>query len=174
MDTFTGDGIQLTSGQILEADIVVTATGLNLLQLGGIDIVVDSNPINIADTYVYKGVMYSGIPNLINTFGYINASWTLRADLTTQYICKLINHMDSIKSTKMTPTLPETDRNMTKRFMFEEFSPNYMKRAMHTMPKQGDKTPWIMHQNYKRDKKSLNDEALEDGILIFSDTTDAA
>jgi len=173
MDTFTEDGIQLTSGQILEADIVVTATGLNLLQLGGIEIVVDSNPINIADTYIYKGVMYSGIPNLINTFGYINASWTLRADLTAQYICKLINHMDSIKSAKMMPTLPETDRNMTQRDMFEDFSPNYMKRTMHTMPKQGDKTPWVMHQNYKRDKQSLNDDALEDGILIFSEASEA-
>jgi cation diffusion facilitator CzcD-associated flavoprotein CzcO len=174
IDTFTTDGIQLTSGQTLEADIVVTATGLNLLQLGGIEIVVDSKPISIANAYVYKGAMYSGIPNLFNTFGYINASWTLRSDLIAQYICKLINHMDSIKSTKMTPTLPETDRNMTKRYMFEEFSPNYMKRAMHTMPKQGDKTPWIMHQNYKQDKKSLNDDALEDGILIFTDATDAA
>jgi monooxygenase len=172
IDTFTADGIQLNSGQILEADIVVTATGLNLLQLGGIEIVVDSKPINIADTYVYKGVMYSGIPNLFNTFGYINASWTLRADLTAQYICKLINHLDSIKSATMMPTLPQTDRNMAKRFMLEGFTPNYMKRAIDTMPKQGDKTPWVMHQNYELDKQSLNVDPVDDGILIFSEATD--
>jgi monooxygenase len=172
IDTFTAEGIQLNSGQILEADIVVTATGLNLLQLGGIEIVVDSKLINIADTYVYKGVMYSGIPNLFNTFGYINASWTLRADLTAQYICKLINHLDSIKSATMMPTLPQTDRNMAKRFMLEGFTPNYMKRAIDTMPKQGDKTPWVMHQNYELDKKSLNVDPVDDGILIFSEATD--
>lgn len=177
IDTFTAQGIQLNCGQTLDADIVVTATGLNLLQLGGIEIIVDSIAMDIADTYLYKGVMFSGIPNLFNTFGYINASWTLRADLIAQYFCTLINHMDSIKSTKIMPTLSLEDRNMTKRDMLTNFSPNYIKRAADTMPKQGDRAPWLMHQNYKLDKQSLNDEPLEDGILIFSnifDVTDKA
>jgi cation diffusion facilitator CzcD-associated flavoprotein CzcO len=169
IQTFTEDGIQLASGEILEADIVVTATGLNLLRLGGIEVVVDNKPIDIADTYIYRGVMYSGVPNLLNTFGYINASWTLRADLIAEYMCKLINHMDSTKSTKMMPTLREVDINMPKRDMIDNFSSNYMKRAMHSFPKQGDKAPWVNHQTYKLDKQSLNEDPLDDGILIFSD-----
>jgi monooxygenase len=168
IQTFTEDGIQLASGEILEADIVVTATGLNLLRLGGIEVVVDNKSIDIADTYIYRGVMYSGVPNLLNTFGYINASWTLRADLIAEYMCKLINHMDSTKSTKMMPTLPEVDINMPKRDMIDNFSSNYMKRAMHSFPKQGDKAPWVNHQTYKLDKQSLNKDPLDDGILIFS------
>jgi len=172
IETFTEKGIQLTSGQILEADIVVTATGLNLLRLGGIEVFVDSKAINIANTYLYKGVMYSGVPNLFNTFGYINASWTLRADLIAEYMCKLINHMDRIKSAKMTPTLPEADRNMPKRDMIDNFSSNYMKRAMQTFPKQGDKAPWLNHQTYKLDKKTLLEDPLDDGVLIFSAPAD--
>jgi len=169
IQTFTEDGIQLASGEILQADIVVTATGLNLLRLGGIDVRVDNKQIDMADTYIYRGVMYSGVPNLFNTFGYINASWTLRADLIAEYICKLINHMDSTKSTQMMPTLPEVDINMPKRDMVENFSSNYMKRAMHSFPKQGDKAPWLNHQTYKLDKQSLNEDPVDDGILIFSD-----
>jgi monooxygenase len=169
IQTFTEDGIQLASGEILEADIVVTATGLNLLRLGGIEVVVDNKQVDIADTYIYRGVMYSGIPNLFNTFGYINASWTLRADLIAEYICKLINHMDSTKCTKMVPTLPQVDINMPKRDMVDNFSSNYMKRAMHSFPKQGDKAPWLNHQTYKLDKQSLIDDPVDDGVLMFSD-----
>jgi monooxygenase len=172
IETFTEKGIQLTSGQILEADIVVTATGLNLLRVGGIEVFVDSKAINIANTYLYKGVMYSGVPNLFNTFGYINASWTLRADLIAEYMCKLINHMARIKSAKMTPTLPEADCNMPKRDMIDNFSSNYMKRAMQTFPKQGDKAPWLNHQTYKLDKKTLLEDPLDDGVLIFSAPAD--
>lgn len=174
IDAFTEDGIKLTSGELIEADIVVTATGLNLLQLGGIKLFVDGKSIDIADTYVYKGVMFSGIPNLFNTFGYINASWTLRADLTAQYICKLISYMDSVKSAKMMPTIPTADLNMTKKAMFEEFTPNYMKRSLKTQPKQGDKSPWLMHQNYKLDKEALNEGPIDDGILIFSNAANEA
>lgn len=169
---FTEDGIQLASGDVLEADIVVTATGLNLLNLGGIDVVVDDKPIDMAETYIYRGVMYSGVPNLFNTFGYINASWTLRADLISEYICKLINQMDSTKSTKMMPTLPKVDLNMPKRDMIENFSSNYMKRAMHSFPRQGDKSPWVNHQTYKQDVQSFQVDPLHDGILIFSDAKD--
>ena len=172
IDTFTSTGISLSDGQELEADIVVTATGLDLLRLGGIEMVVDNKPINIADTYIYKGIMYSGVPNLFNTFGYINASWTLRADLIAQYMCKLINYMDKNNTTKMIPTLPITDVNMPKSDMIEDFSSNYMKRAMHEFPKQGNKAPWKNHQNYKLDKQSFNEEAIEDDILIFSKVSD--
>lgn len=168
IERFTENGIELSSGSTLPADIVVTATGLNLLRLGGINIVVDDKVIDIADTYIYKGVMYSGVPNLLNTFGYINASWTLRADLIAQYMCTLLNHMHATASTKIVPTLPLEDTNMPKRDMFDDFSSNYMQRAMHTLPKQGDKAPWLNHQNYKLDKQSFKAEKVVDGILIFS------
>jgi cation diffusion facilitator CzcD-associated flavoprotein CzcO len=168
INTFTPKGITLSDGQELEADIVVTATGLDLLRLGGIEMVVDNKSIDIADTYIYKGIMYSGVPNLFNTFGYINSSWTLRADLIAEYMCKLINYMDKTHTTKMVPTVPMTDLNMPKSDMISDFSSNYMKRAMHEFPKQGNKAPWLNHQNYKLDKQTFNEEAIDDGVLIFS------
>ncbi len=168
IDTFTEKGILLTSGQELEADIIVTATGLDLHVLGGIRFVVDGEPVDFADTYTYKGIMNSGVPNMISTFGYINASWTLRADLTAEYACRVINHMDDTGCRQCTPLLRDEDRGMPALPWFVEFMPGYIERSIERLPKQGDHEPWINPQNYKRDKKMFRDRTLEDGALVFS------
>jgi cation diffusion facilitator CzcD-associated flavoprotein CzcO len=113
-------------------------------------------------------MMYSGVPNLVSTFGYINASWTLRADLTSEYVCRLINRMDETRTRQVTPRLRETDRQMPARPWIDGFSSGYMQREMHRFPKQGDREPWINPQNYGRDKKMIRFAPLEDGTLIFS------
>jgi monooxygenase len=171
---FTEHGITLTSGKELEADIVVTATGLNLVVLGEMQFVVDGAPVDFAQTWTYKGMMYSGVPNLICTFGYINASWTLRADLTSEYVCRLINHMDETGTRQVTPRLRATDAAMPARPWIDKFTAGYMQRVMHRFPKQGDREPWINPQNYARDKKMIRLGALEDGALIFGNPAPAA
>ncbi len=168
IDKFIPQGILLNSGQIIEADIIVTATGLNLVRLGGIDIRVDEQPIDFAQTYLYKGVMYSDVPNLINTFGYTNASWTLRSDLISSYLCRLLAHMDKTQTNTMTPRLQAQHQNMPQRDMLDNFSANYIKRHMQTFPKQGDQSPWTNPQDYKTDKARLIAEPVDDGVLIFS------
>jgi cation diffusion facilitator CzcD-associated flavoprotein CzcO len=168
IDRFTETGITLKSGKTLDADIIVTATGLNLVVLGEMQFTVDGAPVDFAETWTYKGMMYSGVPNMVSTFGYINASWTLRADLTSEYVCRLLNHMDETGTRQVTPRLRETDRNMPARPWIDHFSSGYMRREMHRFPKQGDHEPWINPQDYARDKKMIRHGALEDGALIFS------
>jgi cation diffusion facilitator CzcD-associated flavoprotein CzcO len=167
IDRFTATGIALKSGVTLEADIIVTATGLELQLLGGTTFSMDGAPIDFASTYTYKGMMYSGIPNLIQTFGYVNASWTLRADLNAEYACRLINHMDVTGTRQCTPTLRAEDQDMQQRPWIDDFTAGYMTRALHLFPKQGDHEPWENTQDYKRDKKLIRRAALEDGVLIF-------
>jgi len=167
IDTFTEKGICLKSGKELVADIIVTATGLDLVMLGDIAFVVNGRPVDFSQTYTYKGTMYSDVPNLASIFGYVNASWTLRADLMAEYVCRLINHMDEGGFRQCTPRLREADQNMPARPWIEDFTPNYMQRKMHLMPKQSDHEPWINPQNYGRDKKMFRQGALEDGVLEF-------
>jgi len=167
IERFTETGIELTSGKTLDADIVVTATGLNLVVLGEMQFVVDGEPVDFGQTWTYKGMMYSGVPNLVCTFGYINASWTLRADLTSEYVCRLVNHMDATGTSKVTPHLRATDTDMPPRPWIDGFSSGYMQRMMHLFPKQGDRTPWINPQNYTKDKKMIRFGELEDGALLF-------
>ena len=166
--TFTETGIQLDSGEHLEADIVVTATGLNLCTLGEMEFVVDSQPVDFAKTWTYKGFAFSGIPNLASSWGYINASWTLRADLTCEYVCRLLNHMRKTKTKACTPTLREADLAMPARNWLEDFSSGYMKRMMHKMPRQGDHEPWINPQNYELDKKMFRKSPVDDGVMLFT------
>jgi cation diffusion facilitator CzcD-associated flavoprotein CzcO len=168
LDSFTETGVKLTSGEELEADIIVTATGLNMQVMGGSTFSVDGRPVNFADTVSYKGMMYAEIPNLIQTFGYINASWTLRADLTAEYACRVINHMDALGVRQCTPRLRSEDTNMSMRPWIEDFSAGYMQRTMDLMPKQGDKDPWRNTQNYSLDKKIIRKAPLEDGALLFA------
>jgi monooxygenase len=167
IDRFTETGIALASGKQLDADIIVTATGLNLVVLGEMRFAVDGAPVDFANTWTYKGMMYSDVPNLITTFGYINASWTLRADLTAEYACRLLNHMDERGARQVTPRLRDADHGMPARPWIDGFSSGYMQRAMHRFPKQGDREPWLNPQNYTRDKKMIRTAPLEDGALEF-------
>jgi cation diffusion facilitator CzcD-associated flavoprotein CzcO len=168
IDRITKKGVRLQSGEEIEADIIIAATGLNLKLLGGVQFGVDGEPVHFPDTWTYKGMMYSDIPNLVQTFGYINASWTLRADLTAEYTCRLLNRMDELGMRQCTPRLRDEDRNMPKRDWIEDFSSGYMRRVMHLFPKQGDRSPWLNTQNFAADKKMVRQAPLEDGALTFS------
>ena len=167
IDTWTESGLKMTDGTEVEGDIMVTATGITLTIMSGIQFDLDGTPINFPDTFTYKGMMYSGIPNMAHTFGYINASWTLRADLTAEYVCRLLNHMQDANQTVVTPTLRPEDNNMPVRDWIEDFSAGYMRRMMHLFPKQGN-DPWRNTQDYKLDKKMIRQAPIEDGTLVFS------
>jgi len=167
IDRFTEQGVLLKNGQELSADIIVTATGLNMKVLGGVQFSMNGKPLDFAETWSYKGLMYSGVPNLVFTFGYINASWTLRADLTAEFFCRLINHMDQTGTRWCRPMLRESDRDMVPRPFIDDFSAGYMQRMMHRFPKQGDREPWVNTQDYSRDQKLLKRDSLEDGVLVF-------
>lgn len=166
--SFTETGIQLTSGEHLEADVIVTATGLELVTLGEMDFIVDGKQVDFSQTWTYKGFAYSDIPNMASTFGYINASWTLRSDLTAEYVCRLLNHMRKKGVAQCTPRLREQDRNMKQRPWIDGFSSGYMQRMMHRMPRQGDHEPWINPQNYRRDKKMFKHSPIDDGVMQFT------
>jgi len=168
IDTFTKTGIKLTSGAELDADIVVTATGLQLVTLGEMDIVVDGVPVDFSKTWTYKGFAYSDVPNLASSFGYINASWTLRADLICEYVCRLLNHMAETGTVQCTPRLRASDADMPQRDWIENFSSGYMQRMMHRFPKQGDREPWINPQDYRRDKKMFKKSPVADGVMRFA------
>jgi monooxygenase len=168
IDHIDADGIALESGERLDADVIVTATGLNLVTLGKVAFTVDGTPVDFSTTWTYKGIAYSGVPNLASSFGYINASWTLRADLTCEYVCRLLNHMDATGTTHCTPRLRPEDDGMAEKSWIDNFSAGYMERVMDQFPKQGDKEPWINPQSYKRDKKLFRESPLDDGAMQFS------
>jgi cation diffusion facilitator CzcD-associated flavoprotein CzcO len=163
IDRFTPTGIKLTSGKTLDADIIVTATGLSLNVLGGMAVEVDGRPIDFGRTLTYKGMMYRDVPNLASSFGYTNASWTLKADLTCEYVCRLLNHMDRVGQRQVMPRLKD---GSIEEVSWLDFSSGYVQRAIAKLPKQGSKAPWKLHQNYALDildlrYGTLNDEALE-------------
>lgn len=164
---FTKSAIELESGETVEADVVVSATGLELEVLGGVAFSKDGKPIDFADTFTYKGMMYSDVPNLVQTFGYINASWTLRADLTAEYVCRLLETMDRHGARSATPRLRAEDRGMPRRPWITDFTPGYMQRVMHLFPKQGDHAPWLNTQDYARDREMVRKAPIEDGVIVF-------
>jgi monooxygenase len=168
IDCFTERGLKLTNGDELEADIIVTATGLKLVVLSNVTLSVDGADVNFPDTLSYKGMLFSDVPNLVQTFGYINASWTLRADITAEYVCRLLNRMDELGMRQCTARLREEDRSMKTLPWIDDFSAGYMQRLMHLFPKQGDRGPWRNTQNYMLDKKMIRDAPLEDGSLEFT------
>ena len=174
IERFTATGLELKSGETLDADIIVTATGLNLVVLGAAAFSVDGKPIDFPNTYSYKGLMFSDVPNLVYTLGYINASWTLRSELVAEYVCRLVNHMDESEVSQCVPRLRKEDAGMERRLMVEGFTPGYMQRSMHLFPRQGDRDPWRFTQNYADDKKIIRNAALEDGVLQFSNPPDAS
>jgi monooxygenase len=165
IETFTPDGIALTSGEVLPADVIVTATGLNLKVLNGVDLTVDGRRVDPAETLSYKGMMYDGVPNLASSFGYTNASWTLKCDLTCEYVTRLLNHMKTTGTRQVTPRNTDPD---IERLPWLDFSSGYVQRAMAKFPKQGSKAPWKLHQNYALDLMNLRYAKLDDGVLAFS------
>ena len=168
IETITEGGVQLASGDHLDADIIVCATGLELVVLGGAEFTRDGQAIDFANEWTYKGMMCSNIPNMVHTFGYINASWTLRADLIATWVCRLLNHMRTTGMTTATPRITdELAASMTQRFWIDDFSAGYMQRVMHRFPKQGDQMPWMNPQNYRKDRKMFRDDPIQDAELIF-------
>ena len=164
IETFTEHGIKLRSGAELRADLIVTATGLNLLALGGMQIAVDGDEIELPETISYKGLMLSGVPNLAIALGYTNASWTLKCDLGSEYVCRLLNHMDENGYVRC---VPESQDSTMRTEPFIDFTSSYVVRAIDQFPRQGTSTPWRLHQNYALDLLSLRRGALEDGTLQF-------
>jgi cation diffusion facilitator CzcD-associated flavoprotein CzcO len=165
IETFTETGIKLTSGRELEADIVVTATGLVMELLGGMEVEVDGRKIDFAQTLNYKGMMFSDVPNLASAFGYTNASWTLKCDLTCNYVCRLLNYMDAKGYRQCTPR--NRDAAMPAE-PFLDFSSGYVQRALDRLPKQGTKAPWKLYQNYALDIMSLKFGTLQDEAMEFT------
>jgi monooxygenase len=167
IDTLTEHGLQLASGAELEADLIVSATGLNLLALGGVQIDVDGRAVELGETMSYKGMMLSGVPNLAFAVGYTNASWTLKCDLTCKYVCRLLDHMDGHGYRQC---MPKNRDPSIAALPFIDFSSGYVRRSIDRFPKQGSKAPWRLHQNYALDILSLKFGAIEDGAIEFSRT----
>jgi monooxygenase len=164
IESFTENGLKLKSGRELEADIIVTATGLQLKVAGGLQVSVDGRAVNFAKTMSYKGMMYSDVPNLASAFGYTNASWTLKCDLTCEYVCRLLNHMDA---RRLTMCVAHRDPSVGEA-PWLNLNSGYIQRANDILPKQGDRAPWKLFQNYARDLMLLRYGKLEDGTLQFS------
>ena len=164
IETFTETGIALRSGAHLDADIIVTATGLKLQLLSDIEFAIDGKPRSLAGALSYKAMMFGDVPNLSYTFGYTNASWTLKADLTAAYLCRLLRHMDE-KGFDI--AVPRTDPAV-ETLPFLDFTSGYVQRSLDRFPKQGSKAPWRLYQNYAIDAFSLRYGAIEDGAIEFA------
>jgi len=170
--TFTETGIELASGRHLDADIIVTATGLQLVTLGEAEIVVDGHEVDFASTFTYKGLAYSDVPNLVSTFGYINASWTLRADLTSDYVCRVLNHMRDTDTDIAVPRRRDDELSMTPRPWIDDFSAGYITRILPVLPKQGDRAPWVNPQVLSADRKLIARSDVDDGHMTFTRALD--
>ncbi len=162
--SFTPEGILLNSGMTLTADIIVTATGLNLQLFGGMKLIVDDEVVDTSKTHAYKGVMLSGVPNFAVALGYTNASWTLKCDLNCLFVVKVLNHM---KAHNYTICTPEFDHENLKSEPLLDFDAGYVLRANHILPKQGSKAPWKVHQNYLKDLSSLKYGSVSDEYLVY-------
>jgi monooxygenase len=165
IETFTESGIKLRSGAELAADLVVTATGLELQVLGGIELSVDERRVALSDTMSYKGMMYSDVPNMASCIGYTNASWTLKCDLTCEYVCRVLNRMKAAGYRQCTPRANDPS---VEREPWIDFSSGYIQRSLGKFPKQGSRAPWRLYQNYALDTFSLKLGAVEDGVMEFS------
>jgi cation diffusion facilitator CzcD-associated flavoprotein CzcO len=163
-------GILLKSGKQLDADIIVAATGFNISVLGDIDFVVDGKPLVFADTVTYRGMMFTGLPNLAWVFGYFRASWTLRADMVADFVCRLLRHMDERRAKRVSVALRPQDKDMPLLPWIdaENFNPGYMMRAMHLLPKRGDKREWQHTQDYWAEKDEFPAIDLTDSAFVYS------
>lgn len=164
IETFTEKGIKLASGRELEADLIVTATGLKLLFLGGMELVVDGRRLEPGKLVSYKGAMLGDVPNLAAAVGYINASWTLKADLIARYVCRLLEHMDRVGARRATPRI---DGSVGEEAPLLNLSSGYIQRNSHLFPKQGSKKPWKVNQNYLLDIFALGLAEVDDGTMEF-------
>jgi monooxygenase len=164
IERFTADGILLKSGEQVDADIIVTATGLNVQFFGGAQVLRNGTPVDLADSVAYKGLMLSGVPNTAFTFGYTNASWTLKADLTSEYVSRLLRYMDEKGYETVVPRDPGAD---VERQPFVDLTSGYIKRALHRLPKSGSKAPWRLKQNYLIDLRVIRSGKIDDATLKF-------
>ncbi|HEY1633913.1 MAG TPA: NAD(P)/FAD-dependent oxidoreductase [Acidimicrobiales bacterium] len=171
IESFTEDGLRLESGAELGADIIIAATGLELLFLGGLQLSVDGAEFDLADKLSYKGMMLEGVPNLALAIGYTNASWTLKCDLTCEYVCRLLNHMRAVGLRQCMPV--NEDASVSSEPLLG-LSSGYIQRSAHLFPKQGSKFPWQVHQSYLRDYRALKASDLIDDAMVFSNPTGAS
>ncbi len=165
IEQITAHGIRLKSGKQLDADVIVKATGLVMQAFGGIELVVDGEPVDISKRLAYKGVMISGVPNLASVFGYINASWTIKADMICDYVCRLLNAMDRRGARQV---VPDPGNETAAATFVVGFTAGYMERSLAAWPKQGHRPPWRVNQNILRDRIALKWSKVEDGYLKFS------
>ena len=163
IDTFTETGIQLRSGQTLPADVIVTATGLDLLALGGVALEVDGQAVVLKNKFTYKGMMLAGVPNMAYVMGYTTAAWTLKADLTSDYVARLLKHMQHLGATQC---MPKPDPRVAPDMHFD-FAPGYFVRAAGRFPKQGNTSPWRLHKNHVQEALSLRLSGIDDGTMVF-------
>ncbi len=167
IETITPTGIQLESGDHLDADIIITATGLQLVTVGEMDFTVDGEPLDFSRTWTYKGLAYSDVPNLVSSFGFINASWTLRTDITCDFVCRLLNHMRDSGTDYCVPRLRPSDHDMPQRPWIDDFTSGYVQRMMAMMPRQGDREPWLNTQRYHSDLKFIAQAPVDDDVMQF-------
>ena len=165
IDRFTETGIRLKSGEELKADIIIPATGLDIQMLGGIKPTVDGQAVTMKDKVIYKNVMVEGMPNAGMVFGYTNISWTLKADIASEYLCRLINHMDSKGYQVAVPR--DTENSRGEETILGSLDAGYIKRAEDRLPRQGTHGPWKAAQDYLKDVKILRFDPIEDGYLEF-------
>jgi cation diffusion facilitator CzcD-associated flavoprotein CzcO len=171
IETFTPTGIRLRSGEEIPADIIVTATGLQLQMVGGVEVEVDGEPVNIHDRVLYKGVMVEGVPNAMIVLGYTNASWTLKADLAAEWFCRLITFMAGKGYEQVVARAEPTD-HAAESVMGAALQSGYIKRAESIMPRQGTRKPWKVLNDYVRDAPMLRRGRIDDGVLQFSRASD--
>lgn len=168
IDRFEPDGIRLASGDLLAADVVITATGFDLSVMGDITFVVDGRPVDWPDIVTYRGVMFCDIPNLAYVFGYFRASWTLRADLISQFVCRILEHLDKTSTHVVTPVGPPDRSELREWVEYDNFNAGYMRRSIHKMPKQGTEEPWRIGGDYLAERELLHSADLDDGTLQFT------
>ncbi|MBW2696358.1 MAG: NAD(P)/FAD-dependent oxidoreductase, partial [Deltaproteobacteria bacterium] len=169
IDRFTEKGIRLKSGEVLEANIIITATGFNLSVLGDIEFAINDKPLDFSDTVTYHGMMFTGVPNMLWIFGYFRASWTLRVDLLGDFVCRLLNHMEEKGAKSVTPTLRPEDEDMPLLPWMdpENFNPGYLMRSMHLLPRRGDKPEWQHTQDYWAERRLIPSIDLDDGVFDY-------
>lgn len=168
IERFEKGGVRLTSGEFLEADIIITATGLKLAVAGKIAVSLNGEPVNFHERFYYKGCMFSNLPNLAVVFGYLNASWTLRADINSDFVCRVLNHMRATGTDLATPVLtPEAEAAIVEDDVFD-FSSGYIQRGKHIMPRNSIEYPWRLNQEYVVDRKRMAEDPVDDGILTFT------